>query len=81
MHAIGTDRIMFSVDYPYSGNVEARAFFDGLPLSQPDRDEIAHGNTEKLLNPAVRQQQDMLVVTREGSAPPSSTSPAPRLGH
>lgn len=49
LHALGTDRILFSVDYPFSGNTEARAFLDNLPLSRPDKEKIAHGNTEKLL--------------------------------
>ena len=49
LHAIGTDRIMFSVDYPYSRNAEGRSFFDHLPLSTSDREKIAHGNAERLL--------------------------------
>lgn len=47
--ALGTDRILFSVDYPYSSNTEAREFFDHLPLSTPDKHKIAHGNSERLL--------------------------------
>ena len=49
VHAIGTDRILFSVDYPYSSNQNGRAFLDGLPLSPDDREKIAHRNTEQLL--------------------------------
>jgi predicted TIM-barrel fold metal-dependent hydrolase len=49
LHAVGTDRILFSVDYPFSSNTEARAFLDRLPLSRPDKEKIAYGNTEKLL--------------------------------
>jgi predicted TIM-barrel fold metal-dependent hydrolase len=47
--AFGADRIMFSVDYPYSANAPARKFFDALPLSPADRIKIAHGNADRLL--------------------------------
>jgi predicted TIM-barrel fold metal-dependent hydrolase len=46
---LGADRIIFSVDYPYSDNVEARAFLDSAPISDADREKIAHGNVERLL--------------------------------
>ncbi|MFD5541625.1 amidohydrolase family protein [Streptomyces sp. NPDC127079] len=49
VHALGTDRILFSVDYPYSSNDQARAFLDGLPVSSRDRQKIAHTNAEQLL--------------------------------
>ncbi len=45
----GADRILFSVDYPFSPNATARAFLDGLPLSPADREKIAHGNADRLL--------------------------------
>ncbi|AIO34881.1 amidohydrolase family protein [Burkholderia cenocepacia] len=47
--AFGVDRIMFSVDYPYSGHAPARKFLDALPLSPIDRCKIAHGNADRLL--------------------------------
>ncbi|MBO4252297.1 amidohydrolase family protein [Streptomyces griseorubiginosus] len=56
VHAVGTDRILFSVDYPYSSNDEARAFLDGLPVSVPDREKIAHTNAERLLRLGNRTQ-------------------------
>jgi predicted TIM-barrel fold metal-dependent hydrolase len=46
---VGVDRIMFSVDHPYGSMAEARAFLQQLPVSEADRDRIAHGNAEKLL--------------------------------
>lgn len=46
---VGADRIMFSVDYPFSRNTDGRAFLDGAPLSEEDRAKIAHGNAERLL--------------------------------
>jgi uncharacterized protein len=49
LHSIGTDRILFSVDYPYSDNLEAISFFERLPLSVSDREKVAHGNADRLL--------------------------------
>ena len=46
---MGADRILFSVDYPFSANREGRAFLDSMPVSQADREKIAHGNAERLL--------------------------------
>jgi len=45
----GADRIILSVDYPYSDNQEARAFIDAVPLSPVDKEKIGHGNVEALL--------------------------------
>jgi len=45
---VGVERIMFSVDYPYGSMAEARAFLEQLPISEADRERIAHGNAEKL---------------------------------
>jgi len=46
---VGVDRIMFSADHPYASMEEARAFLDRLPVSDADRERIAHGNAERLL--------------------------------
>ncbi|MFJ9590900.1 amidohydrolase family protein [Streptomyces acidicola] len=46
---VGTDRVMFSVDYPFLGSAETRAYLDQLPLSQSDKEKIAHANAERLL--------------------------------
>ncbi|HEV2200272.1 MAG TPA: amidohydrolase family protein [Bryobacteraceae bacterium] len=46
---VGVDRIMFSADYPYGSMAQARAFLDRLPVSDGDRERIAHGNAERLL--------------------------------
>ena len=46
---MGVDRIMFSIDWPYSSNVEGREFVDGAPLSKEDRLKILGGNAAKLL--------------------------------
>jgi uncharacterized protein len=49
LSVVGIDRLMFSVDYPYSENTEGRAFLDALPVAPADRAKIAHGNVERLL--------------------------------
>jgi predicted TIM-barrel fold metal-dependent hydrolase len=46
---VGVGRIMFSVDHPYGSMAEARAFLQQTPVSEADRERIAHGNAEKLL--------------------------------
>ncbi len=45
---VGVGRIMFSVDHPYGSMAEARAFLQQLPVSEADRERIAHGNAEML---------------------------------
>jgi hypothetical protein len=45
---VGVDRIMFSTDHPYQSMAEGRAFLDRLPVSDADRERIAHGNAERL---------------------------------
>jgi predicted TIM-barrel fold metal-dependent hydrolase len=46
---LGSDRVMFSVDYPYATNREGAEFILGAPISEADREKIAHGNAEQLL--------------------------------
>ena len=49
LSTVGSERIMFSADYPYGSIAEARGFLDTLPVSAAEREAIAHGNAEKLL--------------------------------
>jgi uncharacterized protein len=49
MQTFGADKLMFSVDYPYSDNAVARKFLDDLPVSPADKVKISHGNAERLL--------------------------------
>ncbi len=49
MTALGIDNVLFSVDWPYESNRLGREFLDNLPLSQPDKEKIAHGNAERVL--------------------------------
>jgi len=45
---IGVERIMFSVDYPYGSMQDAQGFLSHIPVSQADRERIAHVNAEAL---------------------------------
>lgn len=45
----GVDRMMFSVDYPFSPNAPGRTLLDTAPLSPADLEKIAHINAERLL--------------------------------
>lgn len=49
LEVVGADRIMFSVDHPFSPMPVGRAFLDGLPISPYDLAKIAHGNAERVL--------------------------------
>ena len=49
LEAFGVDRILFSVDYPFSPNARGRSFLDSIPVSAEDREKIAHGNADRLL--------------------------------
>ena len=47
---MGIDRIMFSVDYPFSPNTKGRVFLDSLnPISNDRRAKLVHGNAERVL--------------------------------
>jgi predicted TIM-barrel fold metal-dependent hydrolase len=46
---VGVGRVCFSADYPFGSMRAARAFLDGLPLSDDDRASISHRNAERLL--------------------------------
>lgn len=45
----GIDRIMFSIDYPYSPNTKGRAFLDRLSLAPEAMAKLSHSNADKLL--------------------------------
>jgi predicted TIM-barrel fold metal-dependent hydrolase len=49
LQALGADRILFSVDYPYSTNKQGRVFLDNAPISPADKEKISHLNAERLL--------------------------------
>jgi predicted TIM-barrel fold metal-dependent hydrolase len=45
----GPDRVMFSIDYPYSTNRTGRDFLDTLTLPPGDLEKFAHGNADRVL--------------------------------
>ncbi|MDQ2752467.1 MAG: amidohydrolase family protein [Bacteroidota bacterium] len=49
LDTFGVDRILFSVDYPYSPNQAGRKFLDEMKVSPEEKEKIAHGNTDALL--------------------------------
>jgi uncharacterized protein len=49
LSVVGADRVMFSVDYPYSRNEEGRDFILNAPISPADRESLAFRNAERLL--------------------------------
>lgn len=49
LEVVGADRILFSIDYPYSPTETGRKFLDSWPLNPADMHKIAHGNAERLL--------------------------------
>lgn len=49
LSVFGVDRVLFSVDYPFSPNKRGREFLDALQLAPADRAKIAGGNAAALL--------------------------------
>ena len=47
--ALGADRILWAIDWPYEANSIGMAFWNKISLSEADREKIAHGNAERLL--------------------------------
>ena len=45
----GADRVLFSVDYPFSSNDRGADFLRSLPIPDADRLKLAHGNADALL--------------------------------
>lgn len=49
LSTFGEDRIMFSVDYPFSSNLQLRQWFDNEPLSEDIRAKISYQTASTLL--------------------------------
>jgi 2,3-dihydroxybenzoate decarboxylase len=49
MLAVGADRVLFSIDYPYESTKEGVEFIENAPLSEIDREKICHLNAERVL--------------------------------
>jgi predicted TIM-barrel fold metal-dependent hydrolase len=50
LEMVGADRVMYAADYPYQrpGPGASRAFLERAQLSDAEREQIAHGNWERL---------------------------------
>jgi predicted TIM-barrel fold metal-dependent hydrolase len=48
-HAVGIDRVLFSIDYPFESSAEAVEFLRTAPYAPADLERIAHGNAERVL--------------------------------
>jgi predicted TIM-barrel fold metal-dependent hydrolase len=58
MEAVGTDNIMFAIDYPYQLTEGAVQFMNDAPISDEDKHKIFHRNAERIFGiPAVRGAQ------------------------
>lgn len=51
LETIGIERIIYSVDYPFSTNEQGQEFLKHLPLGDNDKEKITHLNVERLLKP------------------------------
>jgi 2,3-dihydroxybenzoate decarboxylase len=49
INAVGVDRILFAVDYPFADPGTSLEVFDGTPMSDADREKIYHLNAERWL--------------------------------
>jgi predicted TIM-barrel fold metal-dependent hydrolase len=47
---IGSDRILFSTDYPFEMSTDAARWIERAPISELDRRKIAYGNAKGLFN-------------------------------
>jgi predicted TIM-barrel fold metal-dependent hydrolase len=50
MLEMGSDRIMYSVDYPFETHAEASQWFDHCEISEADRRKIGRENARRLFN-------------------------------
>ena len=50
LQVMGADRIIFSIDYPYSTNEQGRTFLDNAAISSEEKEKISHLNAERLLH-------------------------------
>ena len=50
LQVVGIDRLLYSVDYPFSATTKGEKFLNELSLSPADFEKFTHGNAQKLLN-------------------------------
>ena len=49
LDALGSDRVLFSVDYPFEKASEAGEWIEAAPISESERAQVCHGNAKALL--------------------------------
>jgi uncharacterized protein len=49
LQVFGIDRVMFSIDYPYSSNRTGKDYLDKLKMPPADLEKFAHGTADRLL--------------------------------
>jgi uncharacterized protein len=49
LEVVGANRLMYSVDYPFSANTTGQRFLETLAVNPEDFARITHGNAERLL--------------------------------
>jgi 5-carboxyvanillate decarboxylase len=47
---LGSNSIMYAIDYPYQESMEAADFMNSAPLPAADCEKIAHGNAERIFH-------------------------------
>lgn len=50
VNKLGSDRLVFSADWPYVPMTDAKSFVDNAPLSATDKEKFAYINAEQLLH-------------------------------
>ena len=65
---MGANAVMFSVDYTYESCREAVAGFEQTTLSHADREKVAHGNAERILD---KDRKTFAWLTSEDSLNPA----------
>jgi predicted TIM-barrel fold metal-dependent hydrolase len=50
---IGVERVMWAIDYPFQQTEGSVAFIESAPLSETEREQIAHRNAERIFRIAV----------------------------
>ena len=50
VEVLGSDHILFAIDYPYQESPESASFMNSAPLPAGDCEKIAHGNAERIFH-------------------------------
>jgi 2,3-dihydroxybenzoate decarboxylase len=50
IQALGADRVLFSIDYPYEQTAQAAQFIESAPISQEEKELVCYRNAERVLH-------------------------------